>query len=147
MKSVEALVRLFRERGLKVTPQRRLIFEVLAGDKTHPTAEEIYRRVHAVMPEVSKATVYNTLRELVELGELDVVENLSEGGMRYDTNVSRHHHLFCLKCHRLVDIEYDFGEITPPPEQTAGFRVTDFRVTFYGYCPKCQTDETSSDSK
>ncbi len=138
MRSVEDLVRLFRERGYKVTPQRRLIFELLAGDRSHPTAEEIYQRVRAVMPEVSRTTVYNTLRELITLGELRPVENLSEGGTRYDTNTTHHHHLFCVKCHALIDIDREFEGIELPPEEAAGFRLVNYQVTFYGYCPDCQ---------
>ena len=140
MRSVESLIQLFRERGLKVTPQRRLIFELLAGDDSHPTAEAIYQRVRAVMPEVSRTTVYNTLRELVALGELAPVESLSESGIRYDTNTERHHHLFCLSCHALVDIERDFAGVELPPEEVAGYQLVNYQVTFYGYCPDCQTD-------
>ena len=140
MQSVEILIRLFRQKGLKITPQRRLIFELLAGDGSHPTAEEIYQRVRAVMPEVSRATVYNTLRELIALGELAPVVNLSEGGVRYDTNTAHHHHLFCVKCHALVDVDRDFGQIGLSPEEAAGYRLVNYQITFYGYCPDCRTD-------
>ncbi|HIE39063.1 MAG TPA: transcriptional repressor [Anaerolineae bacterium] len=140
MRSVESFIRLFREQGLKITPQRRLIFGLLAGDDTHPTAEEVYRRVRAVMPEVSRTTVYNTLRELVALGGLAPVDNLSKEGTRYDTNTDHHHHLFCAKCHALVDIDRDFEGIELPQEEAKGFRLVDYQVTFFGYCPDCQAD-------
>ncbi|MDY0019418.1 MAG: Fur family transcriptional regulator [Anaerolineae bacterium] len=138
MQATDRLIQQFHEKGLKVTPQRRVIFELLAEDKSHPTAEEIYRRVTAVMPEVSRTTVYNTLRELTEIGQLNEVEEISESGTRYDTNTSDHHHLFCVNCHALIDISRDFEGLQLPEEEMAGYRILKSQVTFYGYCPKCQ---------
>ena len=138
--SVEALVEQFRREGRKITPQRRVIFETLIRDDSHPTAEEIYQRVSSVMPDISRTTVYNTLHELVAVGALMEVEDLSEGGTRYDTSTSKHHHLFCLGCHTLVDIDRDFQGLELPPNETAGYRIVRRQVTFYGYCPNCQEE-------
>ena len=138
MKSVDNLIRLFREKGFKITAQRRLIFELLAGDDSHPTAEEIYERVISVMPEVSRTTVYNTLRELVALGELTEVDDPNQSGTRYDTNPGHHHHLFCMRCGALTDVARDFESVRLSPEEAEGYRIVKSQVTFYGYCPKCQ---------
>ena len=138
LQSVEALVEQFRTEGRKITPQRRAIFEALVRDDSHPTAEEIYQRVGSTMPDISRTTVYNTLRELVAVGTLTEVEDLSEGGTRYDTRTNRHHHLFCLDCHTLVDVDQDFQRLELPPNETAGYRIVRHQVTFYGYCPNCQ---------
>ncbi len=139
MQSVEALADLFRRKGLKMTPQRRVIFETLVGDDSHPTAEDVYRRVQAVMPEVSRTTVYNTLRELTSLGELVAVEELSERGTRYDTNSEPHHHLFCTRCHALVDIHRHFPGLELPPEERQGYQIVRSQITFYGVCPACRS--------
>jgi Fe2+ or Zn2+ uptake regulation protein len=138
MESVDKLIELFHRKGLRVTPQRRVIFERLAEDDSHPTANEVYQQVLAVMPEVSRTTVYNTLHELVALGELSLVEELSEEGARYDTNRDRHHHLFCMGCHTLVDISRDFADVELPPEDAEGYQVIRSQVTFYGLCQNCQ---------
>jgi len=140
LQSVEALVEQFRREGHKITPQRRAIFEALIRDDSHPTAEEIYQRVWSVMPDISRTTVYNTLHELVVVGALIEVADLSAGGARYDTNTNQHHHLFCLGCHTLFDIDRDFQQIELPPNETAGFHIIRHQVTFYGYCPNCQED-------
>jgi Fe2+ or Zn2+ uptake regulation protein len=66
------------------------------------------------------------------------VENSSEGGTRYDTNADQHHHLLCLRCHRLVDLSRDFDGLDLTPAETAGYRIIRRQVTFYGYCPQCQ---------
>lgn len=138
MQQAEVIIKLFSEKGFKITPQRRVIFELLAEDDNHPTANELYQRVLSLLPDVSQTTVYNTLRELVTLGELTAVENLSDGGTRYDTNNIHHHHLFCIRCHTLVDIDRDFPDFKLTPEEAAGYRIVKSHVTFYGICPNCQ---------
>ena len=138
MKSPEAIIQLFNQKSLKITPQRRLIFELLAEDESHPTAEELYQRVISRMPDVSQTTVYNTLRELVALGELAPLENLSEAGSRFDTNSSNHHHLFCMHCLALVDIERDFPDVELTLEEAKGYQIVKNQVTFYGVCQECQ---------
>ena len=139
MHTVETLVDLFRQNGLKITPQRRAILEQLARDDSHPTAEEIYQRVLSTMPDVSRTTVYNTLRELVALNGLVEVHELSEGGVRYDTNTDIHHHLFCTRCHALVDIQRDFSDLALSPQEARGYQISSRQVTFYGICPDCQS--------
>lgn len=138
MRSVEELIDEFRKNGLKITPQRRVILEALFQDQSHPTVDETYQRVLSVMPEVSRTTVYNTLRELIALGEVAEVQGLSEGGSRYDTDTSRHHHLFCVHCHALIDIDHDFEGLILPPEDASGYQILRQQVTFYGICPDCQ---------
>ena len=138
LKSPETIIQLFNQKGYKITPQRRLIFELLAGNDNHPNAEELYQLVRSQMPNVSRATVYNTLRELAALGEIAPVENLSEAGARFDTNTNPHHHLFCMHCHTLVDIERDFQDIKLTREEAQGYQIKKNQVTFYGICENCQ---------
>lgn len=145
MRSLDLLLELFRQNGLKITPQRRVILELLANDDSHPTAEQVYQRVLSVMPEVSRTTVYNTLRELSELGELTPVHDLSEGGQRYDTNSETHHHLYCVRCHRLIDIDRDFEGLSLAPEERSGYQILSRQVTFYGVCPDCQAAEPETE--
>lgn len=141
MRSSEALIELFRQGGQKITPQRRAILELLAQGSGHPTAEEIYQQVVKTMPDVSRATVYNTLHELVALGGVTEAFEYGENHLRYDTNTSAHHHLFCIRCHTLVDISHDFGKLTLPAEEAGGYQLLHHRVTFYGLCPDCQARE------
>jgi Fur family peroxide stress response transcriptional regulator len=138
--SIDELVALFRQKGYKVTPQRRAILELLRGDASHPAAEGIYQRLLPSMPDISRTTVYNTLHELVELGVLAPVEALSENGLRYDTNLQDHHHLYCMRCGALVDIAGKLGDLQILPEQAAGYQIVRQQITFYGYCPQCQLE-------
>jgi Fe2+ or Zn2+ uptake regulation protein len=128
----------FRRNGLRITSQRRVILGLLVGDDSHPTAEQTYQRVLSIMPEVSRTTVYNTFRELIDLGELTPVRDLSAGGQRYDTNSDTHHHLYCIQCHTLLDIDHDFEGLNLTPNETSGYQILSRQVTFYGICPDCQ---------
>jgi Fe2+ or Zn2+ uptake regulation protein len=138
LKSTEAIIQLFSQKGLKITPQRRLIFELLAEDHNHPTAESLYQQVILRMPDVSQTTVYNTLRELVALGELVPVDNLKEAVTRFDTNPIHHNHLLCLNCQTLVDIDRVFPDVELSKEEAKGYQIVNKQVTFYGICQECQ---------
>lgn len=141
MESLETLLDILRQNGLRITPQRRTILELLVGDDTHPTADEVYQRVLAILPDVSRTTIYNTLRELVARDVITEVYDPSGGSLRYDTNTGVHHHLFCTRCHALIDIGHDFEGLNLTPEETAGYRILKRQVTFYGICPACQKRE------
>lgn len=136
-KPVSLLERL-RSRGWRVTPQRRAVAEVLAGDHVHLTADEVHERARAVLPEVSLATVYNALGELVDMGE--VLElRVGAGPARYDPNVTvPHHHLACTVCGALLDIQpAGLEHLRLPSRQRHGYQVDDVDITFRGRCPNC----------
>ncbi|MFC2031337.1 Fur family transcriptional regulator [Chloroflexota bacterium] len=138
MQSVASTVEIFRRKGSKITPQRRAVFRALLGTHGHPTVEEVYRIVVSDQPDISRTTVYNTMHELVALGEL-VEMDYGEGKTRYDVDIRPHHHLHCITCHALVDIHQDFAGLELAPEEAAGFSIVARRVSFDGYCPRCQT--------
>ena len=95
MQSPDALTDLFRANGWKITAQRQCIFRALEGDVTHPSAEKVYEKVRTQMPNVSLKTVYQTLHDLAELGEISALD-LGTGSARFDPNVeSNHHHVVC----------------------------------------------------
>ena len=137
MRPVEALCDVLREKGLKVTPQRRLIFETLQDNVDHPTVQDIYRRVQEVMPDISLATVYHTLRDLVEMGEVMELD-LGEGKSRYDPCTAPHYHLGCLGCRHVLDVVHNFDGLELSPAETSGYQIVRCEVVFYGYCPECQ---------
>ncbi len=137
MPTVDGLCAEMRAQGRRVTPQRRAIIGVLLGSEgEHRTAEQIFTRVASMIPDMSPATVYNTLHELVEMGALLELD-LGLGQRRYDINTPDHAHLICLECGRVEDILCCDGALTLPPEHEHGFRVVDCRVVFRGYCPAC----------
>jgi Fe2+ or Zn2+ uptake regulation protein len=132
---VEPLVDRLRTRGWRLTAQRRVIAEVLTGEHVHLAADEVFERARAVLPEVSLATVYNTLGELVDMGELLELPH-ADGRKRYDPNVAeRHHHLVCVDCGRMLDVTTDDPVLADA--QRHGFELLDIEVTFRARCPAC----------
>ena len=139
---MEPLVTRLRNREWRLTAQRRVIAETLAGEHVHLTADEVYERSRAVLPEVSRATVYNTLNELVGMGELLEMTH-ADGRKRYDPNVEeRHHHLVCVSCGRMLDVIADDPRL--PEDQHHGFELLAVEVTFRARCPDCVPAATSA---
>jgi Fe2+ or Zn2+ uptake regulation protein len=137
MKSSDQLTVLFREQGLRVTPQRQAIFRLLQGDDAHPTVESLYDRARAEMPTISLKTVYQTVHDLEALGEVQVLD-LGTGSVRVDPNVEdEHHHLVCTSCGRVRDLPLDFAGLNVPTRYRQGFTVDDVQVIFRGRCDQC----------
>jgi Fur family ferric uptake transcriptional regulator len=131
------LERLRGRSDLRLTAQRRVIAEVLAGEHVHLTADEVLTRARHRLPELSVATVYNTLNELVALGEVRVVE-AGGGRVRYDPNADRpHDHLVCLGCGELHDV-YPRGRLSLSHDDRFGHRLVARETVFKGYCPRCR---------
>jgi len=126
----------YRDIGLKLTPQRIAILDYLDGNKDHPSADEIYKAVSRRFPTMSFATVYNTLAALRDKGT--VLElTIDPAKKRYDPDTSRHHHLICVSCRKVVDIPGDFA-IELPESSQGDFTVTHNQVEFYGLCARCK---------
>src|SRR5260221_8119418 len=134
MKSSEALTAIFREQGLRVTPQRQEIFRLLEGDDSHPTVESLFDRARADMATISLKTVYQTVHDLEALGEVRVLD-LGPGTVRVDPNVEDdHHHLLCTRCGGVRDLPVDFTGLNVPPRYRRDFTVDDVQAIFRGPC-------------
>ena len=137
MKGTEALTTIFREQGLRVTPQRQAIFRLLEGDVSHPTVESLFDRARADMPTISLKTVYQTVHDLEALGEVRVLD-LGTGSVRVDPNVEDdHHHLLCTTCGRVRDVPVEFDGLNVPIRYRRDFTVDDVQVIFRGHCDNC----------
>lgn len=125
--------------GLRLTPQRRAVCEYLANTDQHPSPYQVYADVTRAHPEVSRATVYNTLNTLQQLG---AIVELSFGAdhTHYDTNPEPHINLICLRCHKIVDFA---GELSLEPVnlrilQETGFQSAAAKVDLVGFCAGCR---------
>jgi Fe2+ or Zn2+ uptake regulation protein len=140
MQSPDALTDLFRSHGRKITAQRQCIFRALEGDVSHPSAERVYEKVRAEMPNVSLKTVYQTLNDLAELGEISALD-LGTGSARFDPNVEAlHHHLVCRSCGKVRDLTANFPALKVPARAAQGFDVSSAEVVFRGLCADCTGD-------
>jgi len=140
MAAFEALC---RREGLALTVQRRGIMEVLARRTDHPTADQIYEEVAPRLPGVSRTTVYRVLDTLVRIGAVRRASHLGAAA-RFDPNTARHHHLVCLECDKVVDLDDVPVAVPPlPARRRAGFDVVDYAVDFRGTCPACRKRRAS----
>jgi Fur family transcriptional regulator, stress-responsive regulator len=132
------LLQRLAERRWQMTPQRRVIAEVLAGEHVHLTADEILDRAVERLPEISRATAYKTLNELVALGEVASI-NVGGRARRYDPNVGvSHQHLVCEGCGMIRDIHPDGQDaLSLSSSGRFGFTLTGIDVVFRGLCPDC----------
>ncbi|MEU9304532.1 Fur family transcriptional regulator [Streptomyces sp. NPDC048269] len=131
------LLERLRGRGWRMTSQRRVVAEVLDGDHVHLTADEVHARAAQLLPEISRATVYNALGELVALGE--VAEVSTGRAKRYDPNAHHpHQHLVCSHCGLIRDV-HPTGDLLAalPAEERFGFTVSEVEVNYRGLCPAC----------
>ncbi len=126
----------YRQFGIKLTPQRLAILSYLSGNKSHPSADDIYRAVSQQFPTMSFATVYNTLEALREKGGLQEL-TIESGRKRYDPEIIHHHHLICMKCKNIVDIHKEF-KFSLSRSMIKGFNIKGNHVEFYGLCQKCK---------
>lgn len=120
-----------------MTAQRRVVAEVLDGEHVHLTADEVLARATDRLPEISRATVYNTLGELVSLGE--VIEVSTGRAKRYDPNAHQpHQHLVCSGCGAIRDVRPSGDPLAALPDsERFGFTVSEAEVTYRGVCPDC----------
>ena len=138
VKSPEDLAELFRATGRKVTAQRLCIFRALQGDETHPSAESVHAMVSKEMETISLKTVYQTLHDLAELGEINSLD-VGTGMTRFDPNVDDpHHHLVCRRCGNVRDLVVSFPALSIPKGAELGYEVGSAEIVFRGLCPSCR---------
>jgi Fe2+ or Zn2+ uptake regulation protein len=136
VKSVDELTALFRLRGLRVTPQRQVIFRVLGSTTQHPTADAVYAAVRSELPTISLRTVYQSLNDLSAMGELSALD-LGTGSTRFDPTLEPHHHLVCDACGTIEDLHHHFPGVVLPAPAAEGFEVDVTEIVFRGRCASC----------
>ena len=143
----ERFIRLLRDKKLKVTSQRLLVLEIMAGHPgEHLTAEEIHALASETYPDIGIATIYRTVQVL---WELKIINKLSfdDGFTRYElgesteTNSNPHHHAICRGCGRIISFEGNLLDtLEKALQERLGFRVTGHDVRCYGYCRECSEE-------
>ncbi|MDD5435805.1 MAG: transcriptional repressor [Nitrospira sp.] len=138
---MEKIVAKYKDKGLRLTPQRIAILRFLDGNTSHPTAEDIFREARKGNPTLSFATVYNTLQALRDKGEVLEI-TIDPVKKHYDPNTSPHHHIVCTDCNEIQDIFVDYSEVLRLPGHVLkGFKPTGNHVDFYGLCRDCQENK------
>lgn len=128
----------FKSKGLKVTPQRAAIYKALAETTSHPTADELHKQVRRAYPMISPNTVYYSLGVFRKSGLVREV-NYWHDRTRFDANVSPHHHLICLGCRTITDLnDKRLDQLVVSSEIPATFQVVGHQVEIHGLCAGCR---------
>jgi Fur family transcriptional regulator, peroxide stress response regulator len=126
-----------RKGGLAVTPQRLAIIKALLGSGDHPRADTIFAEVRLEHPHISLATVHRTLETLCEIGEARKVTMLHDSA-RYDGNITPHHHVVCVKCRRIRDIEIPhLDRMLDGQSELGEFTVLGSSLEIHALCEEC----------
>ncbi len=134
-----AMLAELKRAGLKLTPQRIAIVRELAGDSSHPTAQDLFDRLREAFPTMSFATVYNTLDTLAAHGLLGSLR--LGAAVRFDPNTSAHHHAVCERCEAVFDLPAEPLEPATAKKlgRVLGFHVQREERTYRGLCARCAT--------
>lgn len=145
---------MLREKGLKVTNQRLLVLEIMAGHPgEHLTVEEIYELVKKQYPDIGLATIYRTVQVLIDLHVIDKI-SFDDGFARYELDVNEldshhhHHHAICQGCGQVMAFEDDLlDNLEQALYDALGFVVMDHEVKLYGYCRICAKAQKQNKEK
>lgn len=136
-----SLIDELKNRGIRITPQRVIIFDAIETLEGHITAEDIYREVEQNNPYISLATVYRTLELLLDLKLINQT-NLGRGHTYYAMkDHGTHHHLVCTNCGRIQ--EFDdilFEPLRQSLQQKFGFHANTEHMSIFGTCQDCQDE-------
>lgn len=138
----DILKKKLKEKGFKLTPQRKSILDVIvANEGKHLSAEEIYELVKGERPEIGLATIYRTMQMFDEVGMV-YKHNFDDGRSRYELyhdEDHQHHHLICINCGKVVEVEEDLLEqLEHEVENKYDFSITNHNLKFFGYCNLCR---------
>lgn len=124
-------------KDLGLTRQREIVLQVIRDAEEHLTANEVFDKAKQLLPGISFATVYNSLRYLKEAGHIAEI-SFGNGASRFDSMTSRHDHAICTKCGKLVDMELDLPEeLVRMAAEYSKFKPESVELTLRGLCPNC----------
>ena len=139
MKTLPDFRELCHQHGLAATHQRQIIYETVLSLHGHPSPEAIYDKVRRKIPSISLATVYKNIQTFLESGMLREV-SLHHGALRVEPNTHPHHHLVCIRCKSISDLDEDnLGPIRLMQKLPAGFQVKRISVDVLGVCDACSS--------
>lgn len=123
-----------------LTPQREVVLRVIRDSRSHLTANEVFSEAKAILPTISFATVYNSLRYLKDAGHIAEI-SFGSGASRFDAMTHRHDHALCTACGTLVDIEMELPqEFVRRAAEYSHFKPESLEFTLRGKCPDCVTE-------
>lgn len=124
------------EKGISPSFHRIKIYQYLLDNRVHPTVEHIFNDMQEEIPTLSKTTIYNTLRTLVQNG-LVMPVTIEDNEVRYDADVSFHGHFKCTICNMIYDVEID-ESLNSSFQSMDGHVISDTQIYMKGTCKHCR---------
>ena len=119
------------------TKQRQAVLQVVRDSEKHLTANEVFEDAKRILPGISFATVYNSLRYLKQEGLIGEI-TFGTGASRYDRNLDRHDHAICNACGKLVDIDVPVPTaLLREAANLSSFEAESIEMILHGLCPDC----------
>ena len=126
---------------LGLTRQREVVLRAIRDADAHLTANEVFAAAKSMLPTISFATVYNSLRYLKEAGHIAEIQ-FGGGASRFDRMTHRHDHAICTECGKLVDIDLEHpAELVKRAARQSKFKPEALEFTLRGLCPECVTGQ------
>ncbi len=138
---IKKLKEIIKEKGLKYTKQREIIFETILNSTEHLNADELNGIITKNYPDekIGIATIYRALTFLEESNLISSIA-LNKDGKKFEPNTKQHHdHLICVKCNKII--EFLDTQIEQKQEKIAkenGFQLLKHTMYLYGICKNCQ---------
>lgn len=121
-----------------LTRQREAVLRVIRESENHMTASEIFEAARKVLPSISYATVYNSLKYLKDSGLVNEI-SFGNGASRYDRETDRHDHAICTECGKLVDFDLTVtSNLVRAAVRKTRFKPESIHLTLRGVCPDCR---------
>ncbi len=141
MKKIEKVLEFFnqkcKENKLRITPQRTAIYLELVDNYSHPSADDIYRRIRKNHSNISFDTVNRTLLSFSRIGMIRITENCGRQ-KRFDTVTENHHHLCCARCNRIIDFKNnEYDDLKIPSSILKKYKVLGKKVVIEVICDRC----------
>ena len=123
--------------SLGFTKQRQVVLRVIRESEEHLTANEVFDDARRLLPGISFATVYNSLRYLKNKGLIGEIR-FGTDATRYDRKLMRHDHALCNNCGKLVDLELSIPvALLEEAANLSKFEAKSIELTLRGLCPEC----------
>lgn len=131
-----------RQRGIRVTHQRRAILHVIETADRHLDASQLLRRARRNDASVDRSTVYRTLELLKKQGLIDELDLMHVQGEKhfYERKTGRDHiHMTCLRCGKVMEFQSEtFESLKHQLQQDGNFHILVARLEVGGYCHSCR---------
>ncbi len=138
-------IAILKEKGIRITPQRLGVYDLLCNTNKHLTVDEIYRKMKDKFPAISLATIY-TILELYGKKNLAREIRINFDKSCYDSRMDAHHHFYCKKCKKVFDVDIPLC-LTLQRSEVDGHVIQELQGYFYGICRECRVGAVNSENK